>query len=58
MYDNNNVVPMVCVNNSEYEDCLTLGKVYLVKEVDGMQQLIDDNGEWLQTALRRFQSCK
>ena len=50
-----NAIQLTCVNNKNYEQCLTLGKTYLVKEVDGMQEVVDDNGEWLQTILKRFE---
>lgn len=50
---------MKCINNRDYEDCLTLGKIYdvQIEEVgnrDSMKKLLDDNGEFLQTMLDRF----
>lgn len=50
---------MKCIDNRDYEDCLTVGKVYEVEiEIMGtaatMKKLLDDNGEFLQTMLDRF----
>lgn len=48
---------MRCVNNWDYEDCLTLDKIYEVEICeDGMKKFIDDNGESLQTMLDRFEN--
>lgn len=51
---------MKCVNNNDYEKCLTLGKVYNVHIHDvgsgnSMKKLKDDNGEFLQTMIDRFE---
>jgi hypothetical protein len=56
----NDIYKMKCVNNSTYEDCLTIGKIYDVKiesEDDGdiMYHVIDDNGEKLRTLVKRFE---
>jgi len=49
---------MTCVNNTGYEDCLTLGKKYEVEveyiEGSSMKKVLDDSGEPLQTMLDRF----
>lgn len=51
---------MTCVNNEGYEDCLTVGKEYLVTieyfpSGDSMKKMTDDNGEFLQTMIDRFE---
>jgi hypothetical protein len=53
-------VPMKCINNKDYEDCMTIGKTYLVEmkdegRSDSMKRFIADNGETLQTMLDRFE---
>ncbi|PLS19174.1 hypothetical protein CVD28_01845 [Bacillus sp. M6-12] len=50
---------MKCIDNSTYEDCLTVGKIYEVElepvgKEDTMYHLIDDNGDALQTMIHRF----
>lgn len=50
---------MQCVNNRDYEDCMTIGKVYDVDIEDmehgnSMKKFLDDNGNFLQTMLDRF----
>lgn len=50
---------MVCVDNSTYEDCLTLGKTYEVyQDPHGMYHLHDDDNEALQTMIDRFEEVK
>ena len=52
---------MICVSNIDYEDCMTLGKVYDVEaEPDArdsscLYKFVDDNREPLQTMVRRFE---
>ena len=50
---------MKCIDNHDYVECLTVGKVYEVEIEDmgaagSMKKLMDDNGEFLQTMLDRF----
>ncbi|MCT1392018.1 hypothetical protein M4D76_27625 [Peribacillus frigoritolerans] len=43
------------MDNTDYEDCLTIGKLYEVsQDSHGMYSLVDDNGDALQTMLDRF----
>lgn len=51
---------MICINNSTYEKCLTVGKAYLVtiegpNKENPMYSLKDDNGDFLQTMINRFE---
>ncbi|MGG1571564.1 hypothetical protein [Fictibacillus sp. NRS-1165] len=51
---------MRCVNNIDYEDCLTKGGIYDVEmenlgNGESMKKLNDDNGDFLQTMLGRFE---
>ena len=52
------LIKMVCINNVNYENCLTVGKVYDVEmesiSTGTMYKVIDDNGEFLQTMVDRF----
>lgn len=53
------VKAMKCVNNKEYEDCMTIGKIYEVEiekigKNNSMKIFKDDNGEFLQTMLDKF----
>ena len=42
-------------DNTDYENCLTVGKLYEVsQDSNGMYSLVDDNGDALQTMLDRF----
>jgi len=49
-----------CINNWDYEDCLTVGKMYKVEvefindDKDIMYKFVDDNGEPLQSMINRF----
>ena len=52
------VKQMVCVNNIDYEDCMTIDKSYEVtlRDFGGqtMYSFLDDNNEPLQTLAERF----
>lgn len=51
---------MILRNNRDYEDCLTINKIYDV-EIEGIGNedniyiFIDDNGDELQTMIHRFE---
>jgi hypothetical protein len=56
------VMPMRCIDNRTYEDCLTVGKVYPVGtypvgDGDTMHTLFDDDGDRLQTLLNLFEDA-
>lgn len=49
-----------CIDNRDYEQCLTIGKVYDVEIEElgngsSMKKLKDNNGEFLQTMVERFE---
>lgn len=52
------MVRMKCISNNTYEDCLTVGKEYDVRQEyvgNGiMKHVVDDNGEWLNTMMELF----
>ncbi len=50
---------MILSNNRDYEDCLTINKIYDVEiedigNEDNIYIFIDDNGDELQTMIHRF----
>jgi hypothetical protein len=50
---------MLCINNTDYVDCMTVGKNYWVeieemKHSQKMYKFLDDNNKPLQTMLDRF----
>lgn len=52
---------MKCINNTDYEDCMTIGNVYdvEVEEMENgakMHKFLDDNGDFLQSMLPRFET--